>query len=638
MRGAIVLRLFLSLCALLLPGTARAQDGEVVFERTGYRLTSLGATVTASARVLDARRRAVPNAPIAWRIQDSAVATVNNAGQVRSRRVGRTRLWAVSGRDSASALILVDQWASRFAFAPALLRFDAISDRKRVQVVARDASGNPIAGVSPASSCRVVNPRVATLGAGGEITALSSGTTYLRCADRGVADSLRIEVRQRPARAQIMDKGAFASRTASDTFQLRMRAYDATDQEIRDARPTWASLEPRIVSVDPLSGWARAVGIGTVKIVGQVGDMTDTVSISVAAGAGFVAPTIVASDPAATATPAATRAALQMYAPFPAVGDTMALTVNPRNADGAAADPTSVRLRSTDTSVVKLLPGPRVVAQKEGNAYIVGAFAGITDSVPISVRAKGTTLLGEETAVAFVRPTFMDTAVARQRNRAQIDSARRQILAASPIRTGAGRHIAFQGLAAQTALGTQLPNSVIESRTGLLFGGRVTAAPFTKLMLHGDFRTGTLTAEEGASGEDLRLTDAEGQLAFLPASWFAFRVGYTLRALVTPVAKQQWDFASVGLMARPKFIGDRITAVMAGSLIPYGQLRQTDSTATKVEPTSLSGEAGLEFQTGFLNAAITYYVEKMTFPAGNNTTRADRTSMMRLRLGFQFGR
>jgi hypothetical protein len=59
--------------------------GQVVFERTGYRLTSLGGQVSVAARVVDGRRRAVPNAPIAWRIEDPAIATVDE------------RAWAAPG-------------------------------------------------------------------------------------------------------------------------------------------------------------------------------------------------------------------------------------------------------------------------------------------------------------------------------------------------------------------------------------------------------------------------------------------------------------------------------------------------------------------------------------------------------------
>src|SRR5213592_2054274 len=130
--------------ALMLPAVATAQSQRIVFERTGYRLTSLGARVPVSARVFDGRRRAVPNAPIAWRIQDSAVAAVTPNGVVVSKKVGRTKVWAVAGKDSASAIILVDQWAAKFGFSPTMIRLDAIGARIPLKVDLRDADGHPI--------------------------------------------------------------------------------------------------------------------------------------------------------------------------------------------------------------------------------------------------------------------------------------------------------------------------------------------------------------------------------------------------------------------------------------------------------------------------------------------------------------
>ena len=61
--------------------------------------------------------------------------------------------------------------------------------------------------------------------------------------------------------------------------------------EIRDVQPTWASLSPSVINIDPLTGFARSVGPGVVKLVAQAGDATDTVSITVQPSAGMAMPT-----------------------------------------------------------------------------------------------------------------------------------------------------------------------------------------------------------------------------------------------------------------------------------------------------------------------------------------------------------
>lgn len=618
----------------------QAQSGRVVFERTGYRLTSLGGRVSAAARVLDGRRRAVPNAPIAWRIEDSAVATVDTRGTVQSKRVGRTRLWAVSGRDSASALILVDQWAARFAFQPAVLTFASIRETRTVQMQARDASGNAIAGVRLATACRILDPRVASIQSNGQVTANASGVTYLRCTDRGVADSLRIEVRQRPASASIVDRAIYSTpRTVGDSFQIRMRAVDSTNQPITEARPTWASLEPRVLNIDPLSGWARGVGVGSARVVAQLGDITDTVDVTVIAGAGMnLAPVITAGETADTTAAAPAQAELDIFSSPTAVGDTTALMILPKEASGSLASVSAVQLRlSGDTGVARLTADRRLIGLKEGQVWIHGTFGDITDSALVSIRPRGSLARAGVENVAFTRPSWGDTAEVLRNNRMQADTAMRRILAGSAIRASTGRLIAAQAVVAQTSHAARLSGTFIERRTGLLFGGRLVIAPFRALQASGNLRFGTLSPDDEAVGEVMNLTEVDGTLSIVPTDWVAFDFGGTIRGQGTSIAVQRWRFASAGITFRPQLTGERFRTVVGISLIPLGELAETDSVKVKIEPTSLAGDAGLEFRVAFFNAAVLYHTERISFAVKDGEQRIDRFSMLRLRLGFQLG-
>lgn len=630
---------------LLLPALGSrlpAQDGRVVFERTGYRLTSLGGRVSVAARVLDGRRRAVPNAPIAWRIEDSAVAVVTPRGVVQSKRVGRTRLWAVSGGDSASALILVDQWAARFAFQPAMLTFGSMRETRTVQMQARDASGNAIPGVRLATACRILNPRVATLQSNGQVTASSSGVTWLRCTDRGVADSLRIEVRQRPATATIVDKTIYGTpRTVGDSFQVRMRAVDSTGQPIPEARPTWASLQPRVLNIDPLSGWARGVGVGTARVVAQLGDITDTVDVTVVNGAGMnLAPVDTASESADTATTAAAvaRAELDIFSSPTAVGDTTTLMILPREASGALAEPARVNLRiSGDTTIAQLTRDRRLVGLKEGQVDVVGTFGDVTKTMTVTIRPRGSSVRGDDDNIVFNRPSWGDTAAVRTANAAQADSAMRRILAGSAIRQSSGRLMLAQAIVAQASHGARLSPTYVERRSGIIFGGRAVLAPLRRLRATGSFRFGSLTADEETPAEDMQLTEVDAQLGLVPTNWLTFEVGGMLRAQNTPVALQRWTFATASLVFHPQLIGERFRTVVGFTLIPWGTLAESDAISQNLEPTSMAGDAGLEFRTGFFNAGVLYHTERISFPVVNENQRVDRFSMLRVRLGFQLG-
>lgn len=627
-------------CALVPSGSVSAQ---VRFERTGYRLTSLGERMAVSARIVDGQRRPVANARIRWHIADSSIATVSPAGIVVSRRPGYTKLWAVAGKDSASALILVDQWAAKFEFFPAIVRFDAVGSRAPLRVVVRDAAGHPIGSATRrTATCRSVNEGIVSLAPNGDLRALGNGVTYVRCSDRGIADSVRVEVRQRAASVQIIDKLLIANKTAGDTFRIRLTARDRVGDEIRDVQATWASTNSNVVRVDPLSGQARSVGPGIVKVVAQVGDVTDTVGITVQPGSGL--PMTVALDTAPSAdiprVPTLTLGSLYLM-----VGDTGRVSVTAKDAAGNTIANPLLAFHSNDTSVVSSVPlrsGQGWVGRKPGVTYLVAQFGTIVDSLQVSVRPKGTAatvLTGAARAVVFERPVF-DTAATRRIYAQRLDSAARAIKRASIVKEATGRLLAISGVAGQVAHSARLTSIFTESRTGLLYGGNAELAPFGWFKAIADLRTGKLSTNR-ATGEDLSLTEAEGQLIFSPAPWFGFGGGYVMRTEKTDLATQRWTFPRVSATSRFTFVGGAVTTVTGVSVLPAAHYTGHADTTGKLlqpDPFSLAGEAGIEVRTGFLSAGFTYYVERFTFPVLDGNKRRDQFSALRLRVGLQAGR
>ena len=631
---------FAALALLTIP--MRAADAQVRFERTGYRLTSIGEQMPVSARLVGSPRRPVANAKIRWRIADSSIATVSQSGIVVSRSSGYTKLWAVAGDDSASALILVDQWAAKFEFSPPLVRFDAVGSKLPLRVSVRDAAGHLIGSQNRrTATCRSVNERIASLGINGELSARGNGVTYVRCSDRGIADSVRVEVRQRAVRAEIADKPLIANKTVGDTFRIRISARDRVGDEIRDVQATWASLNPGIISIDPLTGMARSVGAGPVRIVAQVGDATDTVSIMVQPGSGM--PIAVAEGGTGIETvrvPTLTLGSLYLM-----VGDTGRVAATAKDASGNTISNPNLTYRSNDTSIVTpvaIRSGLGWVARRTGVTYIVTQFGPIVDSLQVSVRAKGTatpTLAGNAGSVAFVRPTF-DTVAARRIYAQRLDSAARAIKRASIVKEATGRLLAVSGVAGQVAHSSRLSRVFAESRTGLMYGGSATLAPFGWLKATGGLLTGSLGTNR-PTGEEMTVTETEGQLIISPAPWFGLGGGYMVRNEKTQLATQRWTFPRVSATTRFTFVGGAFTTVAGISVLPAARYTgYADSTGAEVRPNpfSLAGEAGLEVNTGFLSAGIMYYVERFTFPVLAGETRRDQFSALKLRVGLQAGR
>jgi hypothetical protein len=640
--ACVVRRASIALLVALVP--LSIANAQVRFERTGYRLTSIGERLAVSARVVDARRRPVANANIRWRIADPTIATVNPQGVVVSRRAGYTKLWAVAGRDSASALILVDQWAAKFDFSPSVVRFDAVGAKLPLRVLVRDAAGHPINDQNrKTAACRSLNERIASLAATGEVLSHTNGVTYVRCTDRGVADSVRVEVRQRALRASIADKLSFGAKLVGDTFRIRINAFDRAGDEIKEVQATWASLDPGVVSIDPLTGLARSIGPGDVKIVGQVGDATDTLSVQVALSPGMQLPqTFVGTDTAGGAGGRGPALVMQSSL-YLAEGDESPVSVSARDAFGAAVPNPEVRLMSSDTGVVAVLPGRRVVARKPGEAYVHGLFGTLRDSMKVSVRIKAAATAGGAAegagAAAFVRPRF-DIEAARARYARSRDSATKAMRRQSIVAEYSGKLLSLSGIAEQAAHSTRLTKGFSETRTGLLLGGMIEAAPHRMIKGTAVYRLGTLATNQ-PTGEDLTVTEAEADLTFSPAPWFGIRGGYVVRKDATKLANQHWQFPRASIVTRFPFVGGAVVNVMGFSVLPLASYSgQVDATGKEMKPNpfSLAGEAGLELHSGPFSAGVIYYVEKFTFPVLNGEIRKDQFSTIRLRLGLQGGR
>jgi hypothetical protein len=623
------------LCTAVLPAVTQAQG--VRFERTGFRMTSIGERITLSGRVLDARRRPVATGRVRFRVADPSIASVTPQGVVVSRKTGNTRLWAISGQDSTSALIVVDQWAAKFDFSPAQLRLDAVGAKVPLRIAVRDAEGHLIADQNRrAATCRSLNERVAVLATNGEVTARGNGTTYVRCVDRGIADSVRIEVRQRAARVSIVDKTGIASRIVGDTVRMRISAQDRQGDAITEPQTRWASLNPTIVSVDPVTGFARMIGGGNARIVVQVGDVSDTANIGVALGYGQAVPSNSDSIVALDLTPRVPT--LDIDPLIPREGDQATVIARARDAQGNEVSSAGVTLRSSDTTIFVVEGGLRIRARKPGSAYVFGRFGVAMDSALVTVRsltavAALDTVAERRRREAFVRPTFPDSSL-RASYRRSADSARSQMFLGSVVARGAsGRMLALNALGGTSAYTFSDSATGTEKRSGVIFGGAVDVAPFRWLRFGGEFKKGTLTATE-TLGNPIQLTEAGGSVTLQPFNWLGLRGGFAMRSMNDDLAVQQWTIPSGSVIIRLPLVGGQITTTTAVSILPGATYTGT-ADDQQPKPFSMGGEAGIDFHTGWFNAGILYVVEGLEI---EGLKRADKFSTLRLRLGLQRGR
>jgi hypothetical protein len=161
----------------------------------------------------------------------------------------------------------------------------SLGDTALVRALVLDESGDPLHGVplqwttTPDGIVQVDDEGVLRAVGNGRVTvaaAVDLARTGVRSsgywADR-LADSLVLEVRQRPARLAIAAADtAFTSLGARR--QLRAQVTDARGNALLDGPPplTWRSADPRVVTVDS-SGVVRSNGEGDARITLQADDL-----------------------------------------------------------------------------------------------------------------------------------------------------------------------------------------------------------------------------------------------------------------------------------------------------------------------------------------------------------------------------
>ena len=248
-----------------------AVDPDVVnFSRRGDQLILAGRVYRGTALASDTGR-------FAWRAMDSTVAAVGEDGVVTARGDGVTRIWGVSGTDSAFAVIVVQTPVAPavVTVTPAQLRFSALTAVSELAVRTSDTLTLELL-----PTCRSDNPAVAVV-EGLTVRARGAGTTRIRCSIAGVQGGTQVTVRQRIVRVRVTSEQPFAMRVGRDSLNLSLARVDSLRQPVARGVPRFVSLDTGIVQVDPVRGTAVAMALGTGRVVGSVEGLADTAEIRV---------------------------------------------------------------------------------------------------------------------------------------------------------------------------------------------------------------------------------------------------------------------------------------------------------------------------------------------------------------------
>ena len=259
-------------------------------------LASLGETVQLGATVRDQNGEVMAGVPVSWSSSDNAVASVNTSGLVTAAGNGTATISATSGTASGTAAVTVAQVPTAVVVMPESVTLAAVGEMAQFTAEVQDANGNAVAGaeVSWASG----DEAVATVDAGGLVTAVANGTATITATSGSLSGSGTVTVEQEAAAVTVAPDAVHLV-VAGETAQLVAEVTDANGNMIDGASVSWASADEAVATVDA-NGLVTAVADGATMVTATSGaasaSATVTVMLQAAPASGPPAPTHAAED------------------------------------------------------------------------------------------------------------------------------------------------------------------------------------------------------------------------------------------------------------------------------------------------------------------------------------------------------
>lgn len=240
-------------------------------------IMTLGSTGTFEATILDAGGMEIPDAEVAWSSSDSTVATVNKEGIVTAVGSGMATITATSNGVNATGKITVALRAVSLQVTPSTAMLTTVGQTLQLAAMAQDGDGASIA--NPSVEWTSSNEPVASVSAGGLVTAHRSGHATITASLDSLAATAEIEVLLPPHRITVTPS-SIRFDASGQTRQLRVEVYDAHNELLPDASVSWSSEDPSVATVEP-DGTVTAVSAGMTRIAARSGNVNGNAEVTV---------------------------------------------------------------------------------------------------------------------------------------------------------------------------------------------------------------------------------------------------------------------------------------------------------------------------------------------------------------------
>ena len=261
------------------PTPEPARPTTVTVSPATRELTALGTTVQLSAEVRDRNARVMAGATVTWTSSASSMATVDASGLVTAAGNGTATITASAGSASGSAVVTVMQSVASVEVSPSVYELTALGQTVQLTAEAFDENGHAVAGAE--FSWESSDAAVATVDAGGLVTAVAEGVATIT-ASAGEASGSAVVTVMQPVASVEVSPSVETITAVGNTLQLVAEAFDGNGYAVAGAEFSWESSDAAIATVDGM-GLVTAVGNGEATITATSGTASGSAAVTVAA-------------------------------------------------------------------------------------------------------------------------------------------------------------------------------------------------------------------------------------------------------------------------------------------------------------------------------------------------------------------
>lgn len=244
----------------------------------------------------DPRGSEIENVSLQYDVQDTAIASVTDLGEVRARANGITKVTVTGNDQSAAIVVRVAQRIARIATAGDTMRFAALGQVIPVAAQPVDSLGFPVAGLG--GQIGVADTSIA-VAEGDSIRSKRNGTTQLLFQAGGVESNLVLVVEQVPARITVAfnDTAAIRSVFQDSLIAVSCRIVDANGYDAPGTPAVLPSSAGRWSGSTCGSLRAQSSGVDTLRLAFDSLSVSLPVVLAVRPILGLVAPLAVDQMP-----------------------------------------------------------------------------------------------------------------------------------------------------------------------------------------------------------------------------------------------------------------------------------------------------------------------------------------------------